>query len=30
MPNIVIIHIDPIDDPINRRITAVTMNGLLT
>ena len=30
VPNIDIIHIDPIDDPMNRRITAVIMNGLLT
>jgi hypothetical protein len=29
MPNMDIIHIDPIDDPMNRRITDVTMKGLL-
>jgi hypothetical protein len=28
-PSIDIIHIDPIDVPMNRRITAVIMNGLL-
>jgi hypothetical protein len=29
MPNIDIIHIEPMDDPRNRMITAVIMNGLL-
>jgi len=29
-PNIDIIHIEPMDVPRNRRITAVIINGLLT